>query len=200
MLINRLKNLMKNRGTIKFCLVVCGVFLMALFASAQSSSNDLSPFYDLEATSIDGAPVKFSQYKGQALLIVNVASRCGYTPQYEGLQQLYASYRDQGLLVLGFPSNDFGGQEPGTDAEIKAFCTSKYGANFPMFSKVKVVGADKHPIYQFLTKSTGGREVGWNFEKFLVDRSGRVAGRFSSGIAPTATELSTAIRAALKTN
>jgi glutathione peroxidase len=174
------------------CMAVCGVFLMTVAANAQSS------FYDLEATSIDGAPVKLSEYKGKVLLIVNVASRCGYTPQYEGLQNLYNTYRDQGFVVLGFPSNDFGGQEPGTEAEIKAFCSSKFGANFPLFSKVAVVGAAKHPVYQFLTQSTGGREVGWNFEKFLVDRSGRVAGRFPSSVAPASSELTTAISAALK--
>jgi glutathione peroxidase len=174
------------------CVAICGVLLMAVTANAQPS------LYDLEAPSIDGTPVKFSEYKGKVLLIVNVASRCGYTPQYEGLQNLYSTYREQGLVVLGFPSNDFGGQEPGTEAEIKTFCSSKYGATFPLFSKVSVVGAAKHPIYQFLTQSTGGREVGWNFEKFLVDRSGRVVGRFSSSVAPAAAELTSAIHAALK--
>ncbi len=174
-----------------FCSALCGMLIMTLSANAQSS------FYDLEATSIDGALVKFSKYKDKVVLIVNVASRCGYTPQYEGLQNLYVSNREQGLVVLGFPSNDFGGQEPGTEAEIKAFCSSKYGASFPLFSKVVVTGAGKHPVYQFLTESTGGREVGWNFEKFLIDRRGRIAGRFPSSVVPTAAELATAISAAL---
>ncbi len=170
-----------------------GVAFMVSHAQAEGGA-----FYDLEATSIDGAPVKMSEYKGKVALIVNVASRCGYTPQYEGLQKLYEAYRDQGFVVLGFPSNDFGGQEPGTEAEIKSFCSSKFGASFPMFSKVSVVGGAKHPIYQFLTQSTGGKEVGWNFEKFLVDRSGQVIGRFPSSVVPAATDLTTAINTALQ--
>jgi glutathione peroxidase len=172
--------------------LVLGVFLMVTQATADTKS-----FYDLEANSIEGAPIKFSEYKGKVVLVVNVASRCGYTSQYEGLQGLYAAHKEQGLVVLGFPSNDFGGQEPGTDAEIKSFCSSKFGANFPMFSKVPVVGAAKHPVYELLTQSTGGQEVRWNFEKFLVDRNGRVVGRFPSSVAPGSAELTSAISAAL---
>jgi glutathione peroxidase len=170
-----------------------GALLMVTDAQAEGGS-----FYDIEATSIDGAPVKMSEYKGRVALIVNVASRCGFTSQYEGLQKLYDAYKEQGFLVLGFPSNDFGGQEPGTEAEIKSFCSSKFGANFPMFSKITVVGGAKHPLYQFLTESTGGKEVGWNFEKFLVDRTGKVVGRFPSSVVPAATDLTTAINTALQ--
>jgi glutathione peroxidase len=173
-------------------LALCGVMIMATTAYGEASS-----FYDIEATSIDGAPLKLSEYKGKVLLVVNVASRCGFTPQYEGLQKLYDAYKDRGFAVLGFPSNDFGGQEPGSDAEIKSFCSSKYGANFPMFSKVTVVGGAKHPLYQLLTQSTGGAEVGWNFEKFLVDRTGKVVGRFPSSVAPASTDLTTAVHNAL---
>jgi len=178
-------------------LKILAVAILGVLAMVANAKCDATSFYELEATSIDGAQVKLSEYKGKVLLVVNVASRCGYTPQYEGLQKLYTSYKDKGFVVLGFPSNDFGGQEPGTEAEIKSFCSSKYGANFPLFSKVKVVGAAKHPVYQLLTQSTGGKDVGWNFEKFLVDRTGRVVGRFPSSVDPAAPDLVAALAAAL---
>lgn len=154
--------------------------------------------YSIGVTSIDGEAVELSRYEGKVLLVVNVASQCGYTGQYAGLQKLYTDYADKGLVVLGFPSNDFGGQEPGSEAEIKQFCSSKYGVTFPMFAKVKVVGAEKHPLYQLLSKSTGGHDVGWNFEKFLVDRNGLVIARFNSGVKPSDTMLISAVEAALK--
>jgi len=154
--------------------------------------------YSVKVTTIDGESVELSRYQGKALLIVNVASQCGYTSQYAGLQKLYADYSDKGLVVLGFPSNDFGGQEPGSEAEIKHFCSSKFGVTFPMFAKVKVVGQEKHPLYQLLSKSTGGEDVGWNFEKFLVDRNGLVVARFKSGVKPSDAILISAIDEALK--
>lgn len=172
---------------------IFGVFIMVNGACADSDS-----IYDLEAVSIDGAAIKLAEYRGKVLLVVNVASRCGYTPQYEGLQKLYDTYRERGLVVLGFPSNDFGGQEPGSEAEIKSFCSSKFGANFPLFSKVTVLGAAKHPVYGFLTQATGGREVNWNFEKFLVGKSGGVIGRFPSSVSPGSAELTDAIEKALQ--
>jgi glutathione peroxidase len=152
----------------------------------------------VKVTTIDGESVELSRYQGKALLIVNVASQCGYTSQYAGLQKLYTDYADKGLVVLGFPSNDFGGQEPGSEAEIKHFCSSKFGVTFPMFAKVKVVGQEKHPLYQLLSKSTGGEDVGWNFEKFLVDRNGLVVARFKSGVKPSDAILISAIDEALK--
>jgi glutathione peroxidase len=154
--------------------------------------------YSVKVTTIDGESVELSRYQGKALLIVNVASQCGYTSQYAGLQKLYTDYADKGLVVLGFPSNDFGGQEPGSEAEIKHFCSSKFGVTFPMFAKVKVVGQEKHPLYQLLSKSTGGEDVGWNFEKFLVDRNGLVVARFKSGVKPSDAILISAIDEALK--
>ena len=136
-------------------------------------------------------------FKGKAVLIVNVASRCGFTPQYEGLEKLYENYKEKGLVVLGVPSNDFGQQEPGSDAEIKAFCTSKFGVTFPLLSKGRVIGQGRLPLYDFLVKSTGGEEVGWNFEKFLVDRSGNVVGRFDSNVKPSDPKLVKAVETAL---
>ena len=147
---------------------------------------------------IDGKEVDLSTYKGKVVLIVNVASRCGYTGQYAGLEKLYATYKDKGLVVLGFPANEFGGQEPGSDAEIAAFCSSKYGVTFDMFSKIVVKGPGKAALYKTLTESaTPAGEVGWNFEKFLIGRDGKVVGRFKSGVAPDDATLTKAIEAEL---
>jgi len=154
-------------------------------------------FYEISATSIDGQEVKLSEYKGKVVLIVNVASRCGFTRQYEGLQKLFSDYSGEGLVILGFPCNDFGQQEPGAEAEIKKFCSLNYGVTFPMFSKVKVVGPQKHQLYDFLVSSTGGEDVGWNFEKFLVDKNGSVVGRFDSNVKPSDQELIKAIEKAI---
>ena len=152
--------------------------------------------------SIDGQPVPLAQFTGKVMLIVNVASRCGYTPQYAGLEALYRKYKDKGLVILGFPANNFLWQEPGSNQQIKTFCTTKYHVTFPMFSKISVKGKDKAPLYVFLTDkkshpSTGG-EIGWNFTKFLADRNGRVVARFSSSVAPDSPELVAAVQAALK--
>jgi glutathione peroxidase len=137
------------------------------------------------------------------MLIVNVASQCGYTYQYEGLQALYAKYKDRGLVIAGFPANNFGEQEPGTDVEIGAFCKSKYGVTFPMFSKISVAGRDKAPLYQFLTSAaanpkTAG-EIPWNFTKYLVDKNGRVLARFDAAVEPESKQLVQAIEQALST-
>ena len=147
---------------------------------------------------IDGTEVDLAKYKGKVVLIVNVASRCGYTGQYAGLQKLYDAYKGKGLVVLGFPANEFGAQEPGTDAEIATFCSSKYGVTFDMFSKIVVKGAGKAPLYKTLTESADPKgEVGWNFEKFLIGRDGKVVGRYKSGVAPDDATLKAAIEAAL---
>ena len=143
-----------------------------------------------------------SAYKGKAILLVNVASQCGYTPQYEGLEAVYRKYKDQGFVVLGFPANNFGGQEPGTDEEIKTFCSSKYNVTFPMFSKISVKGEDKAPLYQFLTDTaanpTTGGEIKWNFTKFLVDKNGKVIARFEPAVKPESAEVAAAIEKALR--
>ena len=151
---------------------------------------------DTHVKTIDGEEKTLRSFGAKAFLIVNVASKCGYTPQYEGLEALYQKYKGKGLVLLGFPSNDFGGQEPGTEAEIKQFCKMRYGVTFPLSAKVKVKGDDKTPLYKELTK-TGG-EVKWNFTKFLVDRTGKVVNRFDSGVEPNAAELAQAIESALK--
>ncbi|HWB98252.1 MAG TPA: glutathione peroxidase [Bryobacteraceae bacterium] len=156
-----------------------------------------SSVHDFTLNSIDGKPAPLAAYKGKVLLIVNVASRCGYTPQYTGLEALYERYKNQGLVVLGFPANNFGAQEPGTNEEIKTFCSSKYNVTFPMYAKISVKGDDIAPLYQFLTSSNGG-DVKWNFTKFLVDGNGKVIGRFESKVTPESPELTGAVEAALK--
>lgn len=156
---------------------------------------------DFTMKTIDGKEVPLSTYRGDVILIVNVASKCGFTPQYEGLEQLYKRFKEQGFMILGFPENDFMGQEPGTDEEIKTFCTTKYGVTFDMFSKISVIGKNKHPLYRFLTeKSTNPRfagEIEWNFQKFLIGRDGEVIGRFSPKTKPMSDELVKAVTAAL---
>lgn len=152
--------------------------------------------YQYELNSINGENISLSDYEGDLLLIVNTASECGFTPQYEGLQELYETYSDQGFQVLGFPANNFGGQEPGSDEEIARFCQANYGVTFPMFSKISVKGDDQHPLFKYLTSAenpdfTG--EISWNFEKFLVDRNGNVIRRFKSDVEPMSEELTSAV-------
>ncbi|MBO0798466.1 MAG: glutathione peroxidase [Blastocatellia bacterium] len=151
---------------------------------------------------IDGKDVKLDDYRGKVLLIVNVASHCGYTPQYEGLESIYKKYKDQGLVVMGFPANNFAGQEPGTNQEIKTFCKTKYNVSFPMFAKISVKGGDIHPLYRFLTsKETDPEfagEISWNFNKFLIDRSGKIVNRFETGETPEGDKITAAIETALK--
>jgi len=174
------------------------VLLMSSAAFAASSVHE----FTMDA--INGTPTPLASFKGKVMLVVNVASQCGYTYQYEGLQALYVKYKDQGLVVVGFPANNFGAQEPGSNAEIGAFCKSKFGVTFPMFSKISVKGSDKAPLYQFLTDKnanpkTGG-EIPWNFTKYLVDRDGKVLARFDAPVEPESKELTSAIEAALKSN
>jgi glutathione peroxidase len=152
----------------------------------------VTPLDDIEVTTIDGERVPLSRYKGQTLLIVNVASRCGYTPQYAGLEALYRKYRDKGFAVLGFPCDQFGHQEPGTEQEIRHFCTANYGVTFPMFSKIDVNGSHAHPLYRYLTSQKKGmlgrRAIAWNFTKFLVTRDGEVIRRYGARHTPDAIE------------
>ena len=174
---------------------ICSVASLVVTAAAAAQPSPLAG----EVKRIDGKPVDLSTYKGKVVLIVNVASRCGYTGQYAGLQKLYDTYKDKGLVILGFPANDFGAQEPGSDADIATFCSSKYGVTFDMFSKIVVKGADKAPLYKVLTESaTPPGEVSWNFEKFLIGRDGAVVGRYKSGVSPEDKKLTDAIVAELQ--
>jgi glutathione peroxidase len=158
-----------------------------------------SSVLDVTMRRLDGREQKLSDYQGKVLLLVNVASRCGLTPQYEGLESLYDRYRERGFAVLGFPANDFAGQEPGSDAEIAEFCKLNYGVSFPMFSKISVKGAEQHPLYRSLTSLPApiGGEVEWNFQKYLVDRSGKVVAKYSPRVAPDDPKLAAEIETLL---
>lgn len=173
---------------ILIAIILAGVFTMSHTDAQQS-------FHDFTMTDIDGTPVKLSQFKGKVVLVVNVASFCGYTKQYKPLQELYAKYKGQGFVIVGIPANDFGAQEPGTDEEIKEFCSTKYDVTFPMMSKVTVKGSGKHPLYTWLTASGG--EVGWNFEKFLIGKDGKIIARYKSGEDPMGSTIQKAVSAAL---
>lgn len=167
-----------------------------------STAGGAKSVYEFKMKNIDGKEVSLSEYKGKVLMLVNVASKCGLTPQYEGLQSLYSKYKDQGFVVLGFPANNFMGQEPGTEAEIKEFCSLKYNVTFPMFSKISVKGDDQHPLYQYLTSKESnpefGGEVKWNFNKFLVGKDGKIMARFEPKVKPDSEEVLLAIEKALK--
>lgn len=182
-------------------LALSGVVLLGLGFIAFSTSNTYAnekqstalsrtsvaapPLYGFRLPDIDGRPVDLKTFKGKVLLIVNTASMCGNTPQYAGLQEMYERYQERGFEVLAFPANDFGQQEPGTNQEIKGFCYTKYSVSFPLFSKISVVGKDKHPLYRYLTEQSAfpGR-VTWNFQKYLVDRSGNVIGKYDPSMNP----------------
>jgi len=174
------------------------VIAMVLPALGAESSSPL----DYKLKSIDGKPVDLSQYKGKVVLIVNVASQCGNTPQYKGLEELYKKYKDQGLTVLGVPANEFGKQEPGSNAEIKEFCTKKYDVSFPMLEKVVVKGDGITPLYEHLTSPVKdpkfAGDVSWNFEKFLIGRDGQVVNRFKPKVQPTSDEVVNSIETELK--
>ena len=187
-------------------LALVALFLAAPLTLAEDKveskkADSAKSVLDFKMKDIDGKEVDLAQYKGKVLLIVNVASKCGNTPQYKTLEELYRKHKDQGLVVLGFPANDFRGQEPGSDADIKAFCTDKYDVSFPMFSKISVKGDGKHPLYQFLTTKQSdpklNGEIDWNFAKFLVDREGKVVSRFTARTKPDAAEVTKAVEAEL---
>ncbi len=157
--------------------------------------------HEFSATAIDGEERSLRDYAGKVALVVNVASQCGLTPHYGGLEELYRAFKDRGLVVLGFPCNQFGHQEPGTEQEIRTFCETRYGVTFPMFAKIDVNGPRRHPLYAFLTDAAtapdGPGDIQWNFAKFLVDRSGNVAARFSPATAPVSDEIVGAIETLL---
>jgi len=166
-------------------LFVCAA---ALFGAAN--------IYEFTLNSIDGAPAPLAAYKGKVLLVVNVASKCGFTPQYTELEAVYEKYKDKGLVIAGFPANNFMSQEPGTNEEIKAFCTRKYNVTFPMYAKISVKGSDIAPLYEYLTKSSGG-DIKWNFTKFLIGRDGSIVARFESPVKPDDPKVTAAIEKAL---
>jgi glutathione peroxidase len=193
----------RNKG------VVRGEFMRKLiwallFLGTVAMAGEKS-IYDFTMNSIDGQSTPLSRFQGKVVLVVNVASRCGFTPQYAALEKVYEKYQDRGLVIVGFPANNFGGQEPGTNQEIKTFCSTKYNVTFPMMAKVSVKGDDQTPLYQFLTDKTAnprtGGEIQWNFTKFLIGPDGRPVARFEPNVTPDDPQVTTAIEkelAALK--
>jgi len=184
----------KNRNLRTYFL---GLVILLMSASLFAAGS----IYDFTLNSIDGKPMPLADFKGKVILVVNMASRCGFTPQYSALESIYEKYKDQGFVILGFPANNFGSQEPGTNAEIKKFCSAKYNVTFPMYAKVSVKGDDQTPLYKYLTESanpTLAGEIKWNFTKFLVDRNGRVVQRFEPETTPDSPQVTSAIEKALK--
>lgn len=169
--------------------------------SAMATADEHECALNFKAKTIDGEQVDLEDYEGNVVLVVNTASQCGLTPQYAGLQELYTKYKDKGFVVLGFPCNQFGSQEPGSDADIKQFCSSKYQVSFPMFSKIEVNGDDAAPIYKYLTSKdvepAGKGEISWNFEKFLIDREGNLVNRFAPRTRPDDNQLVKSIESEL---
>jgi glutathione peroxidase len=193
---------MKSSKLAKPSLVQFGhYFLFGALIVMATSLFAAAGIYGFTLNSIDGKPAPLADYKGKVVLIVNVASQCGYTPQYSALEAIYEKYKDQGFVILGFPANDFGAQEPGTNEEIKTFCTRKYSVTFPMYAKISVKGDDQAPLYAYLTKETGSGisgDIKWNFTKFLVDRNGKVVQRFEPAVTPDSQEVTGAIEKQLK--
>src|ERR1700739_1610074 len=175
--------------------------MLMLFVAAGMTAAHAASIYDFTMKSIDGQPVSLKSYSGKVVLLVTVASRCGFTPQYAGLEALYEKYKDRGFVIVGIPANNFGAQEPGTNQEIKTFCVSKYHVRFPMMAKVSVKGSDITPLYAFLTDKTAnpktGGEIGWNFTKFLVGPDGKVIARFDSKVEPESSEVTSAVEKTL---
>ncbi len=174
--------------------------LMGSLCLMQMAMASASSLYEIPLKDIDGKATSLKAHEGQVLLLVNVASKCGYTPQYKGLESLHLQFKDRGFTVLGFPCNDFGAQEPGSNDEIKSFCSANYGVTFPLFDKVHVKGPDQHPLFAALTgdESPLPGEIKWNFSKFLIGRDGKLVRRFESKVAPDSPELVQAIKAALE--
>lgn len=186
-------NLCINNPAMKLIALLATLFAMTVLPIHAES------IYDIKLKDIDGKDTTLAAYKGKVVLIVNVASKCGYTPQYQGLEATYEKYKGQGFVVLGFPCNQFGSQEPGTNEEIKQFCSSKYHVTFPMFDKIDVNGANRHPLYVALAGKTSPfpGDIKWNFNKFLLGRDGKIVKRFDSKVAPESKELTHAVETAL---
>jgi glutathione peroxidase len=198
-----MKQIISNHRLFLFVLFTAAFLptIVCLSKETPGKVSNVTSLYDINALDINSNDVNLAIYKGNVLLIVNVASKCGFTPQYTGLENLYRKYKDKGFEILGFPSNDFLSQEPGTNEEIKSFCSLNYGVDFPMFSKISVKGKNIHPLYKFLTeKETDPNFAGkitWNFNKFLIDRKGNIINRFDSKTEPQNPEVTKAIEAVL---
>jgi glutathione peroxidase len=187
---------------VKSILKILAIAPLCAGCTTQEGAPSVETIFDIPVETITGESTTLDSYRGKVLLIVNTASKCGFTSQYEGLQSLYDQYQEQGLVVLGFPSNDFLRQEPGTNEEIQSFCKLNYGVTFPMFAKISVKGAAQHPLYHYLTHPESNPDyngkISWNFNKFLIDREGRVAARFGSRTKPRDKKLVAELESALQ--
>ena len=187
---------MKNvKALLTFAFLFLSFITITNYAAGKNGVKMDDNISDISVKDMNGKEVKLADYKGKVLLIVNVASKCGYTPQYKGLEAVYKKYKDKGFEILGFPCNDFGGQEPGTNEEIKTFCSSKYDVTFKLFDKIKVLGDERSPLYARLINNdvTDKGDVQWNFEKFLIDKNGNIVARFRSKVTPESNEVTQAI-------
>ncbi len=197
-----MKSVTKHYLTKALCLIIPGVFLPGALQAQPKETNTVNSLYEFTMKQIDGTATPLSGYKGKVLLIVNVASRCGFTGQYAGLQKLYETYKDRGLFVMGFPANNFLFQEPGSNKDIAEFCSLKFHVTFPMFEKIEVAGSDIHPLYKYLTDKATDPEfsgkITWNFNKFLIGRDGHILNRFGSKTTPEDKALIAAIEKALE--
>jgi len=181
--------------------IVIITFLLVVITAIQAEEQKMNNIYDFTMENIEGDSVKLADFRGKVILIVNTASKCGFTYQYEGLEKLYETYKDSGLVILGFPANNFLKQEPGSDEEIASFCSLNYGVTFLMFSKISVKGKDIHPLYKYLTSKDADHEFGgkisWNFNKFLISRDGKIINRFGSKVKPEDEKIINAIKEVL---
>ena len=185
-------------GIVSTLFAAGSVFAKKQEANPMQSEKTAGKIYEFEMKTIDGKPKKLSDYKGHPLLVVNTASLCGFTPQYTDLENLYKKYSEKGLRIAAFPANEFGAQEPGSDADIKKLCMTKYAVSFDLYSKIVVKGDGIHPLYQYLTKDSGfPGDIPWNFSKFLVDKKGKVVARFGPDANPTGKEIGAAVEKAL---
>jgi glutathione peroxidase len=196
----RASRILRNEGHTLTSKILAAAVIGATFLAGGAMAA--GSIYDFTLNSIDGKPMPLSEFQGKVLMVVNVASRCGFTPQYTGLEALYEKYKDRGFVIVGIPANNFGGQEPGTNAEIKTFCKSKYSVTFPMMAKLSVKGADETPLYQFLTSSETdpqfAGDIKWNFTKFLIGKDGKIVARFEPKTTPEDPQVSAAIEQALQ--
>ena len=197
---NRMKTKLVVLSTIIASLAAF-TYSAAMASGNASKKGDPASIYEFTMKNIDGKQVSLSDFRGHVVLIVNVASRCGFTPQYEALEKIYQKYQSQGFVILGFPANNFMSQEPGTDEEIKTFCSARYNVTFPMFSKISVKGSDMSPLYKYLTDKSSdpdfGGDIKWNFNKFLLDKNGKIVARFEPPVKPDSDQVVQAIEKAL---